>query len=139
MKTVVVDASVWVSAILPDEPNHATSQAWVDRWRRDGNQFAQPSIFVTEVGCAIGRRRQYATLATPAVADILVDGSIEFIAVDRAIAESAADIGIPSKLRGADAIYVALAKQRGIPIVTWDNEILSSASKVGVTARVPTV
>ena len=36
------------------------------------------------------------------------------------------ELAIRLRLRGADAVYVALAEQLGIPIVTWDGEMLKS-------------
>ncbi|HEV8260717.1 MAG TPA: hypothetical protein VGQ19_08175 [Burkholderiales bacterium] len=33
-------------------------------------------------------------------------------------------------LRGADAVYAALARQLGTPLVTWDKELLERAAAV---------
>jgi len=61
------------------------------------------------------------------------------LAVDLFLTEQAAILGISAELRGSDAIYVALAKWRGIPLVTWDKDLLTNAVKAGVVAQVPTV
>lgn len=139
MKIVVIDASVWVSALIAKDGHHAVSQTWIDDWQRQGNTFAGPETFLTEVGCAVGRDSSRAGMARLAVSNILSSPRFELVAVDRQLAEEAADLGIQARFRGADALYVAVAKRLRVPIVTWDNEILDRASDVGVDARVPTV
>ena len=42
-----------------------------------------------------------------------------------------------TKLRAADALYVWVAQRDGVPVVTVDDEILTRAAIVGVTARQP--
>ena len=128
-----------MSALIPKDGHYAVSQAWIDDWQRQGNAFAGPESFLTEVGCAVGRDPSRAGLARLAVSNIMSSPQFELTAVDRQLAEEGADLGIQIQLRGADALYVAVAKRLRVPIVTWDNEILDRASSVGVTARVPSI
>ena len=44
--------------------------------------------------------------------------------------ETAAAIAAQQFLRGADAVYVALAGQLRMPLVTWDKELLERAAAV---------
>ena len=44
--------------------------------------------------------------------------------------ETAAAIAAQQFLRGADAVYAALARQLGTALVTWDNELLERAAAV---------
>jgi predicted nucleic acid-binding protein len=44
--------------------------------------------------------------------------------------EKAAALAAQQFLRGAHAVYVALAKQLGAPLVTWDKELLERAAAV---------
>jgi predicted nucleic acid-binding protein len=47
--------------------------------------------------------------------------------------EAAAAIAAQQFLRGADAVYAALARQLGTALVTWDNELLERAAAVAPT------
>lgn len=42
--------------------------------------------------------------------------------VDAHAVARATQIAIDGKLRGADAVYVALTQRLGVPLVSWDNE-----------------
>lgn len=44
--------------------------------------------------------------------------------------EAAAAIAARQFLRGADAVYAALARRLGTPLVTWDKELLERAAAV---------
>ena len=58
--------------------------------------------------------------------------------MDRELAQSAARHAADLPLKGADAIYVALAQYLGIPLVTWDKEHLNRAGAL-IDVRVPVV
>jgi predicted nucleic acid-binding protein len=48
--------------------------------------------------------------------------SARWIALTNDLVEHAAQLAATRRLRGADAIYVALAARLGIPLVAWDHE-----------------
>jgi len=58
--------------------------------------------------------------------------------VDAGLAHQAALIAADLGLRGADAIYVALAERLGCPLVTWDVEMIRKTKGV-IEARQPTI
>jgi predicted nucleic acid-binding protein len=58
------------------------------------------------------------------------------IELDEALALIAANLAITFQLRGADAVYVAVAEQLDIPLVTWDREIINRA-RVGIQVQTP--
>ncbi len=64
--------------------------------------------------------------------------ALRIVAVDSELAEAAARLAGDQRLRGADAVYVALAKRLSLPLVTWDLEQVSRASEV-IHARAPVV
>lgn len=53
---------------------------------------------------------------------------MRLVPVDLALVQTAVDIAINLQLRGADATYVAVAHQPGIPLISWDREQLERAS-----------
>jgi predicted nucleic acid-binding protein len=73
-----------------------------------------------------------------AVADIIGDPAFRIVPIDQALAEAAARHAADLFLRGADAVYVALAERLGVPLITWDNEQLARAAAV-IDARVPII
>jgi predicted nucleic acid-binding protein len=56
--------------------------------------------------------------------------ALRIIAVDSELTEAAARLAGDQRFRGADSVYVALAKQLSLPLVTWDLEQASRASEV---------
>jgi len=58
--------------------------------------------------------------------------------IDQGIAILAANFASELSLRGADAIYVALAKRLDVPLITWDKELTQPASSV-IAVRSPQV
>ncbi len=64
-----------------------------------------------------------AELADAVIAEI-VDGEELFHiqAIDRDFARFSAQVAAHSAIRGADAVYVALAAMLDLPLVTWDRQ-----------------
>ena len=56
--------------------------------------------------------------------------------VDAELALPAAELASELRLRGADAVYVAMTHRLGVPLVTWDREQLERAA-VRIEARTP--
>jgi predicted nucleic acid-binding protein len=135
---IVIDASVWMSSLLPDDVNHAVSNAWIRRWLLMGNTFIAPTLFLAELSGAITRRTNHAGLGRQAAASALVSQTIQFFALDLSLAEAAARHADSLRLRGGDAVYVALAARRNVPLVAWDKELLGRASNV-ILVQVPTL
>ncbi len=55
---------------------------------------------------------------------------MRIVPIDAPLVKEATAIASTLKLRGADAIYVATAKQLGLPLLTWDNEQLTRTGGV---------
>jgi predicted nucleic acid-binding protein len=49
-------------------------------------------------------------------------GFVRLVPVDAGLARLGAATASTLKLRGCDAIYVALAQRLGVPLITWDRE-----------------
>lgn len=116
---IVLDASVWVSSLRSQDINHAVSLQWTTQWVQSGDAFAVPTLFLAEVGSAIARPSRDPALGRRAVADIVGDPAFQLVPVDEAMAIAAANHAADLFLRGADSIYVALAEQLGVPLISW--------------------
>ena len=61
---------------------------------------------------------------------------MDILEVSQAAWRLTANIAAQYLIRGADAVYVALAAELDVPLVTWDHELLTRASVV-VDVRTP--
>jgi predicted nucleic acid-binding protein len=133
---VVVDASVWVSALRPQDAAYDISDTWIANWTEQNGTIYVPSLFLSEVGGAVSRRSQSPALGVLAIEEILRDASIHVMPVTVELARLAGLRAAELFIRGADAIYVALAEQNRVPLITWDREQLSRASAL-IDVRAP--
>lgn len=133
---IVPDASVWVSHLIPQEAHHAHSRRWLTGLVESGTVIAAPSLLLTEVAGAIARRTGDSDIANKVVDHILTTPNLRLVTIDRTMGMLAARLAAQQFLRGADAMYVALAYRLQIPLVSWDQEQLDRASEL-VTTYVP--
>lgn len=132
----VLDASVYVALLRATEPAYAQSWDWVRQARGSGERLVAPALLLPEVAAAISRGSRKPLLARR-VAELLSRSAlVELIGVTTELARRAASIAADHRLRGSDAVYVALAEELGQPLVTLDRQQLERGSEV-VTARRP--
>jgi predicted nucleic acid-binding protein len=130
---IVPDATVWISALLRHDPHHVAGARWLRAWMNAGGTIVAPTLIVPEVAGAVIRRSGRLRLARQAIADLLADPTVRLVDLDARLADNAADLAANLRLRGADAVYVALARREGVPLVTWDQEQLTRAQGVVAT------
>jgi predicted nucleic acid-binding protein len=126
----VVDANVWVSYYLLNDVNYAPSKTWLDQQIANSQLLVAPTLLLPEVSGAIARRTGLTNEGLQAIARITNFTTLNLINVTDSLGKRAADLAADLRLRGADAIYVAVAHQIGVPLVTWDNEILTRANRL---------
>lgn len=119
---VVVDASVWVSSLMPGEVHHATSQRWLFAHLGAGGRVIGPSLVLVEIAAAITRQSGDTLLGQRALNLMLELPALHLVGVNRQMGVHAAQVAADLHLRGADAVYVAVADQLRAPLVTWDQE-----------------
>ena len=112
---MVVDASVWVSRLVPQDAHHAESRDWLDRQVARGGLLVAPILLLAEVAGAVSRRTGQSRLAKRAVETLLRVPGLRLVAMDRRLGRTAADLAAQLKLRGADAVYVATAEHLNLP------------------------
>ncbi len=134
--TVVVDASVWVSRLVPQDVHHEASRLWFESFTADGGRLVAPILLLPEIAGAISRRTGAPDLAHQAVRQLQRMRTLRLVALDRRLGQAASQLAADLGLRGADATYVAIADQLKIPLLTWDNEHIEKAGK-RITVRLP--
>jgi predicted nucleic acid-binding protein len=134
-----VDASVWVSLFVPQDVHHAASRRWLQHHVAKGGVLVEPAILLAEVAGAIARRTGQPDFGRRAVVQVLAFPALRLVSVDRQLGQAAAELAGNHRLRGADAVYVALARHLAIPLVTWDMEQIERAQEVirTGTPRIP--
>ena len=132
----VIDASVYVALINAREKDHASSWAWFERAQAVQEPLVAPVILLAEVAAALSRGVGDSGLAHQVVHQLKHSGVIDLIPVTLAVAEQAAAITVDHRIRGCDAVYVALAAQLGDCLVTLDRQQLERAIAI-VDAREP--
>jgi predicted nucleic acid-binding protein len=132
----VLDASVLVAAALPNEPFHADAKALMQRLMNEGTYVYLPAIAFAEVAAAIARGASDERLALAVVAQYSIRPDLHRVAVDVALGDLTAEIAAKQRIRGCDAVYVALAYVEQAVLVTLDGQQRERAPS-GVTACSP--
>jgi predicted nucleic acid-binding protein len=118
----VIDASVHVADARPEEPHHAQAHALLDRISAEGWDVYLPMITLAEVAAAISRGTGQPELARRLVSALWRVPHFEYVPVDHILGQLAADLAAQVQIRGCDAVYVALARQRGATLITLDSQ-----------------
>ena len=117
-----VDASVFVNAINPHEQGHAASLQALTRIHERGDPIVVPALLLTEVASALGRATGEASAALDYVEAIVALPNVSIVTMTTTVARQAASLAATHRLRGADAVYVAVALRYGAVLVTRDGE-----------------
>ena len=115
---LVVDASVWVSALVPTEPQHATSRSWLRARVHRGDFILEPAL-----AGAVATRTGRSDLGSRAVSLLQGTPNMRIVPVDSQLSDLSARTAAALLLKGADAVYVALASSLDVPLVTWDQDM----------------
>lgn len=117
-----VDASVFLNAFNPYEDGHEASRSLLARFAEDSIPLIVPNLLRVEVAAAVSRGRGDASLARRFADTLMRLPHLVVIPLDDRLAEVAAALAADRGLRGADAIYGAVAVRFGSALVTRDRE-----------------
>lgn len=121
---IVVDASVWVSFFLAQDLNHQPSHNWLNQQLINNQPLYGPVLLLAEV-CGPVARRTGQPEALKALQFLKLQPLLTLVNLNDTLGIRAARLASTLKLRGADAVYVALSQQLRVPLVTWDKEIIN--------------
>lgn len=119
--TYVVDASVFLSGARAQEKGHLDSQRFLAHLQANAVPIIAPTLLLPEVGGATGRASgtEPARHLVTAIAGL---AHLVLVPLDRALAQTAAEVAGQYGLRGSDAVYAAVALRFGTCLVTLDRE-----------------
>ncbi|MBV9614090.1 MAG: type II toxin-antitoxin system VapC family toxin [Ktedonobacteraceae bacterium] len=129
-KAVVVDASVWVSRLIPSDVNYEASYLWMEQYKTTKRLMVSPAILLIEVSSAISRQTGNSEIAKDAIIKLNALSTMRIVPLDNDLILLSMNIAADLQLRAADATYVAVAQQLNIPLVSWDKEQLRKASSI---------
>ncbi len=131
-----VDASVWVNSFDKREAGHDMSRRVLELLRDHRVPVILPYLVLAEVAGAVSRTRNDAAQAVAFATAIAQLPNVTLIPLDARHAQRATDLAAQHGLRGADAVYAAVALQANCTLITLDNEHLTRLSGV-VSTRTP--
>ena len=120
-----IDASVHVNALSPAETGSPESQLFLERVSRHPWPVFSPTLLLVEVAAAIARVFDDAGQGQAVAQAIRGLPGQMWIPLDEALAEEAARLASEHRLRGADAVYAAVARRYGTTLVTRDRQQLA--------------
>ncbi len=131
-----VDASVWVNGFDQRESGHATSRQFLDLLRGRAVPVVVPNLVLVEVAGAVSRTRSNATLGREFATAMIGLPNVTLMPLDDGLARQALALAAEHGLRGADAVYAAVAVQANATLISLDNQHLTRLVDV-VAARTP--
>jgi predicted nucleic acid-binding protein len=121
--TVTIDASVWVAAGFAGEPGYAESRACLLRVLAGRDTVVLPWLAWVECVAAVARKTDNDVLAHEAGRRLREVMPVRWVSLDETGATEATNVAAICRLRAADAVYVAVARQNGATLVTLDREL----------------
>lgn len=122
---LTIDANVFISAASRSDVFHADSDLFLRRVRRAGLPLHCPSLLLPEMASGIIRPTGNVIAAQVALLSVETFPGMDFVPLTEARAQAAVQMSLTCRLRGADAVYVAVAQEFGTTLVTWDAELLA--------------
>ena len=138
MNLVVLDASLWVARLVPQDAFHEAVKTWMEAQRAAGVEFISPSLLLAEVAGAISRSTNSPELGQQALDRLENLPGLRIVEMDAPLMDAAARLAAELGLRGADSTYVAEAAHLDLPLVTLDIDQKNRASKRVSTFEIST-
>ena len=118
----VLDASVLVAFLRPGDPFHGDADAMVKRLTLMPVTLYVPAMAFAEVAAALARGEDDTALALSGISHLNKLRRLRVIAVDKSVGWMAAYAAANYRIRGCDAVYVALAQNLSAVLVTLDRQ-----------------
>lgn len=125
-----VDASVFVNAFNPHEDGHAESLAILAAIQEHGDPIIVPTLLLPEIASAVARASDDSAGAVQYADATAALSHLTAVALSSTMARQAVELAAAHRLRGADAVYVAVARRYGTTLVSRDEEQRSRGSAI---------
>jgi predicted nucleic acid-binding protein len=133
-----IDASIFGNAVFRDEAGHVSSRDLLSTVQTDEVPLVLPTLVLPEVAALIARRTGSQDLADRFIGSLRALPYITWASLTPKFAAVAASIASQQRLRGADAVYIAVSLRYNSTLVTRDQEQLSRAPD-GIRVTTPEI
>ncbi|MPY90120.1 MAG: PIN domain-containing protein [Luteitalea sp.] len=131
-----IDASVFVNAFNPHEAGHAESLQILAAIQERGDPVVVPALLAPEIASAVARASDDSAGALQYANAAAALPHLTLVTLTAAMARQAAELAATHRLRGADAVYLAVARRYGTTLVSRDSEQVTRGSAVA-TCQTP--
>ena len=128
MNMFTIDASVHLNALNPAEAGSAESQALLNEILSQSAAIFSPYLLLVEIASSVSRAFHDPARGIALAQAIRLLPGQTWIALDDELAGEACSLGALYRLRGADAVYAAVAHRYQTVLVTLDREQLERLS-----------
>jgi predicted nucleic acid-binding protein len=125
-----IDASVFVNAFNPHEKGHAESLAILAAIQERGDPAIVPTLLLPEIAAAVARASDDSAGALDFANATAGLSHLTLVTLTPTMARQAAELAATHRLRGADSLYVAVARRYGTTLVSRDEEQRSRGSAI---------
>jgi predicted nucleic acid-binding protein len=119
-----IDASVHINALNSAEEGSLESQALLEQTSRRPWPIFSPTLLLVEVAAAVARAFDDAEKGAMLAQAVRNLPAQIWVPLDESLADEAARLGAECRLRGADAVYAAVARRYGTTLVTCGRQQL---------------
>lgn len=127
---------MWVNGFDHREAGHVTSRQLLEVLRTRVLPIIVPNLVLAEVAGAISRTRHDPVRAEAFATTLGRLPNVTVVALDEALGDQARALAAQHGLRGADAVYAAVAQQAGCTLISLDQEHLTRLGSI-VTVYTP--
>ena len=117
-----LDASVWLREATPIDPAYHTCHALLAALLARATPLYEPWLLLAEVGGPVSRLLRDPMRGRLYSEIVRTFPNTTFVALDEMLAREASDLAADYSLRGADAIYAAIARRHGCVLISLDAE-----------------
>ena len=119
---IVIDTSAWIAGLVSGDAHHADTVPFLRLMESQSTQFAVPAHFLAEIAGVLARTGEVDAIVGVEIRSIETSGRFHITPVTVGLGLLAAEIAQVARIRGADAVFVALARGLDLPLITWDRQ-----------------
>ncbi|HET9659831.1 MAG TPA: type II toxin-antitoxin system VapC family toxin [Thermomicrobiales bacterium] len=119
---IVIDTSAWIAGLMRGDAHHAGTVPFLRLMESRSTQNYVPAHFLAEIAGVLARTGERGEIIEREIGSIEKSGRFHIAPVSVGLGLLAAEIARVAKIRGADAVFVALARGLDFPLITWDRQ-----------------
>ncbi len=117
-----LDASVWLREATPIDPAYHTCHALLAALLARAAPLYEPWLLLAEIGGSVSRLLRDPIRSRLYTEIVRTFPNTTFVALDEPLARETSDLAADYFLRGADALYAAVARRHGCVLISLDAE-----------------